>query len=260
MLIGSAIDGLPEDVQALVRQKTESAILRWNNANTKLEQAAFALQKKTADAAGQINTIVENISDKIISTNKIAEAAQTALRTDASLSLDKRKEEYTNLFRAVLDSAEQTSVLNEVTFGGFDQLVKLSDAAKQIPGLAAQIENLNFSRSNMLSGFKDATSAISSVAETLKLSGLNIPAPIAKTLDDGIKYAQVAQSIVANVATGNYIGAVLSVTGMMGGGPSQEQANHQEIMQGIRQILRTNVSSFKELISCLKDKGRLLNC
>jgi hypothetical protein len=82
ILIGDIIDGLPEDVKALVRQKTESAILRWNNGNAKLKQAAVDLQKKSTEAAGQINSIVKNISDKIVSTNKTAEIAQTALRTD----------------------------------------------------------------------------------------------------------------------------------------------------------------------------------
>jgi hypothetical protein len=77
--------------------------------------------------------------------------------------------------------------------------------------------------------FVTTVTQIKTIANNLGLHDPNI--------DQAINYATVAQSAFANVATGNYIGAILSVTSVFGGAkPDPEQMRFNAIMGFLKQL------------------------
>ena len=257
VLLGSAIDLLDNQAKTRALAEAETALGVWNNTNERLKQAANQLKDQSDQAAQRVKVTVTDIAKDIAAANNVARAAQDALR--GNLSAADTMKQYRKLFGAVLSNAERSRVLNQAVFGHLDQVVAISDAAKQISGLEDQIKSLNEGRSDLLTGIKGITGTMASVATSLQVAGL--PPELASAVNKGIQYAQVAENVVTNIASGNWVGAALGAAGVFGGGgsgPSQEQVYHQEIMQGIHQILENQRIMIQGINQLLEGQQKIL--
>ncbi len=254
VLIGP-IGSMNVEAQNRAVSAARESLTNWLEKNRKLEQAATDLKAKADEAARRVNTTITEISKDITAANQVMADAQASLH--GNLTPEQRVDAYNKLFSAAISNAERMRVIDEATFGKLNQLVGVTETVNQVAGLANQIKSLNEGRSNLLNGVKDITGTISSIAGGLSVLGLD--PKVADAVNKGAVYAEAAINLVGNIASGNWVGAVLGVAGAFGGGGhSQEQAYHQEIMAGIQQILQNQRIIIKGIEQLLKGQQQIL--
>jgi hypothetical protein len=125
----------------------------------------------------------------------------------------------------------------------------VGDVADAVRTATVAVENAHADLKIQISAY---AGAIGQIGDSMHRIGL-ISDAAAKAITAATGVAKAATSVVNSVASGNFIGAAMGVVGFLGGslfggGPSQEQIWHEEIMSGQRQIL----SGINEVIEGLQ--------
>ena len=251
------VAGVPRDLQQQALDAATRGLAAWNTANDQLQQGTKTLQTRAADMAGRLQAALDSINVEVARGNNTINELQNRL-LHATLPPKDQLDDYGKLFDAVFGNSERMRILNNAVFGRVDQVIAVTDATRQIVGLPDTVGALNADRKSLVDGMTDITKRIGAVANTLTFAGL--PDPVVNLVGQGVKYAQAAESLVSNIATGNYIGAILGVTGIFGGGgPSQAEIFHQQIMAGIDPILKNQQIMIQGINKLLEGQQQIIS-
>jgi hypothetical protein len=237
----NASDAVDKAVIGFIRDTQKATLDKLAETRQQSEQTRGelrALSQSVTEYRNNVGAELHSLSDSISDTQSAVDQAQA--------SLDALKKETEG-------NSQQLAVVGEFMYGRATaqerlQMLDANYLRDKLPGDAwthlREATVAEAKREKLMSDVAQVVGDLSQVAQIANNLGIHSP-----ELNQAVRFATTAQSAVSNVLQGNYLGALVGITGLFGGNSDPEAEFHKQLMS----YLQTNFQQINDKLNQVLD-------